>query len=350
LKGTLAVTALAGIGGKRVLAGTPTQDALIVDAMGEIRLVYDKALLGEILDSGLNAIGVTLADPKTYEREAYDVTRKGIEDYDKYIGENSDQLMKGYGVGDLEKAQKSGRLAIYYLTQNTTHFGRDLARVDEFYRLGQRILQMTYNYQNWAGAGCKERTGAGLTRFGLELVEKLDDIGMLIDLSHANMQTMSDTIRASSKPVHISHTACMAVNANERNTTDDNLRLLADNGGVVGICQIREFITPLRENNLPEYFKHIQHAINIAGIDHVAIGSDRDHRVVEMSAEYIAELKAEEGENMVVSHLPYYLEGLNGPRRAETIWDGLRNMGLGQGDVEKVMGLNLAELYKETLA
>ncbi|MGY8985559.1 MAG: dipeptidase [Sphingomonadales bacterium] len=349
-KNSIAVLAMSGMGYRFLWAQSNPQSSLIIDAMGEIRPVYDRKLLQEILSSGLNAISVTLTDPKSYEQEAYDWTVKGIEDYDKYISENSDLLMKATNFDDLAKAKESGKLGIYYLVQNTTHFGRDLDRVDEFYNLGQRISQMTYNYQNWVGSGCKEKNGSGLTRFGHELVEKLNDIGMLIDLSHANMRTMADTIKASNKQVHISHTACDAVNKNKRNTTDENLRLLAGKGGVVGICQIREFITPLKENNLFEYFKHIEHAINVAGIDHVAIGSDRDHRVVELSAEYIAELKAEEGENMVMSHLPYYLEGLNGPRRMETIWDGLVKRGYSEGDVEKVMGLNLGNLYKETLA
>lgn len=349
LKNVVAVSAMSGMGYKFAYAGTTPQEALIIDAMGEIRPVYDKALLREILASGLNAIGVTLADPKFYEKEGYDTTLQGIRDYDKYISENPDLLMKATSFDDLAKAKSSGKLAIYYLVQNTAHFGRDLKRVEEFYGLGQRISQMTYNYQNWVGSGCKEKNGSGLTRFGYEMVEKLNDIGMLIDLSHANMHTMADTIKASNKRVHISHTACDAVNANERNTTDENLKLLADHGGLVGICQIREFITHLKSDNLEEYFKHIDHAVNVAGVDHVCIGSDRDHRVVELSPEYIAELKAEEGENMVTSHLPYYLEGLNGPHRMTTIWDGLVKRGYSEGDVEKIMGLNLEDLYKDVL-
>ncbi len=160
--------------------------------------------------------------------------------------------------------------------------------VDFYCSLGVRSSQITYNHQNWAGAGCKERTGAGLTNFGLELVEKMNEAGMLIDLSHANMTTMVDTIKASRVPVIISHTACMSVYENTRNTTDVNMKLLADKGGVVGICQIRPFVSSLRKGSFEHYLDHIQHAIKVAGINHVGIGSDRDHRVIEMSDEYIA--------------------------------------------------------------
>ena len=107
--------------------------------------------------------------------------------------------------------------------------------------------ELTYNHQNWVGTGCKERTDAGLTTFGLELVEKMNDVGMLIDLSHANAATMADAIRASKVPVTISHTGCMSVYENVRNSTDESMKLLADRGGVVGICQIRPFLIRGRE-------------------------------------------------------------------------------------------------------
>ncbi len=117
----------------------------------------------------------------------------------------------------------------------------------------------------------------------------MNEQSMLIDTSHASMATMADAIAASRVPTHISHTACMSVYENVRNTTDTNLRALAEKGGVVGICQIRPFLTLEKTDTLDEYFKHIEHAINVAGIEHVSIGSDRDHRVVEVTPEYMAE-------------------------------------------------------------
>ena len=102
-----------------------------------------------------------------------------------------------------------------------------------------------------------------MTEFGRDVVAAMNELGMLVDLSHANMATMADAIEASSSPVVISHTACQSVHENERNTTDENLRRLADAGGVVGVCQIRPFLTELKQDNLPAYFDHLDHAINI---------------------------------------------------------------------------------------
>ena len=325
------------------------QQGMVFDAMGEVREIYTRELLQDMIDSGLNAITVTLCDPRTYEEEARKAAAKGIAMYDRYIQTHPDLLVKATCIADLNRARKEGKLAIFYLFQNTTQFGRDLNLVDKYYDMGVRSSQITYNHQNWAGTGCKERSNAGLTEFGLQLVSKLNESRMLIDLSHANMQTMEDTILASKVPVIVSHTACMSVYKNIRNTSDQNMRLLADHGGVVGMCQIRPFVSNLRAGSFQHYMDHIQHAVKVAGIDHVGIGSDRDHRVVQMTPEYTAELKRELGAGFNPDDWPLYMDELNGPRRNEVIWDGLKKRKFSDDQVEKIMGLNVARIYKEVI-
>ncbi len=328
---------------------SPTQKALIMDAMAEIRLTHTRELIKEVIDSGTNSVTVTLCDPKFQEQEAYELALAELLAYDRHIQKNSDLFIKATEVADVDKAKKEGKLALFYYYQNTTQFGRDLDNVDIFYNLGMRSCQLTYNHQNWVGAGCKERTGAGLTFFGLEMIEKMNELGILIDLSHASMKTMSDAIEASKTPVIVSHTGCMDLYKNVRNTTDANLRKLAQKDGIVGICQIRPFITSKKRDNLAEYFKHINDAINVAGIDHVCIGSDRDHRVIKDTPEEMALLHQEEGPNFVDDDWPLFMTSLNGPRRMEVVWDGLKKMGLSETEVDKIMGLNLYRLYREVI-
>lgn len=347
LKGAAATAALGASG--RGFAAESTRSVLVFDAMGEIREVYDHALLGEMLDSGLNAITKTMCDPKTFDREALDAALEGIRSFDRWIAANPRHVLKATSVADLDRAQAEGRIAVFYLIQNSTPFGKDLDMVDTFYGLGLRSVQVTYNYQNWVGAGCKERTGAGLSEFGLQMVEKLNDCNMLIDCSHANMQTMADTIQASQAPVIVSHTGCLALHDNIRNTTDENLKLLADNGGVVGIDQIRPHITTLKEGALQHYLDHVEHAVGVCGVDHVGIGSDRDHRYIDLTPEYLDELRAEQGANLNEDELPWFMPELNGPRRMETIWDGLKARGHSDANVEKIMGANVRRIYAETI-
>jgi len=321
----------------------------VFDALGEIRFTHGMDLIDEILDSGTDAIAVTLCDPKNYGETACDDATRAALAYDKHIADHGDHLLKAVSIDDALEAERSGKLGIFYQLQNATPVQRDLDRVQLFHALGVRSIQLTYNYQNYVGSGCRERDDRGVTEFGRELIERMNDVGMLIDTSHASMATMSDAIEMSRTPIIISHTCCEAVHSHVRNTTDENLHKLAEHGGVVGICQIRPFFTAETTNNLGFYFDHIDHAVKVAGIDHVCIGSDRDHRVIEDDPEEIRVLQEEEGPQFQPEHWPLYVSELNGPRRMEVVLDGLSKRGYSDGDVEKIASGNLKRLYTDVV-
>jgi membrane dipeptidase len=323
------------------------REPLVMDAMGELRPEYGDALLRDMLGSGLDSITVTLCDPKFEGAAALETAVDGLLDYDRLIASRPRQLLKATSVADVDRARREGRLAVFYLYQNTTQFGDDLDRVDLFHRLGLRSCQLTYNDRNLAGAGC--RATGRLTEFGRRLIERMNERRMLLDLSHVNMETMADAIASSRAAAVISHTGCAAVHEHVRNTTDANLRALADGGGVVGICQIRPFITYKKSDNLEPYIDHIDHAVRVAGMEHVCIGSDRDHRVIVMTPEYIAELKREEGSQVADADLPLFIEALNGPRRMEVVRAGLEKRKYAAADVDRIMGGNLYRLYRDVI-
>ena len=324
--------------------------ALIMDAMGELRPIYDRSLVRQMLASGTDAITVTLCDPKAVGAEALALAIDGLMEYDRYLTEHPDLFIKATTVADVDAARRSGRMAVFYLYQNATQFDDDLDRIEMFFKLGLTSCQVTYNDRNLAGVGCRaEGDDGGLTEFGRAMIDRMNAAGVLVDLSHANARTMADTISHSRMPVIISHTGCKAAYDHVRNTSDANLRLLAERGGVVGICQLRPFLTVKKRDNLHAYFDHIDHAVQTCGVDHVCIGSDRDHRVIEMTPEYEAELRAEEGSQVVSSELPYFIDELNGPRRMEVVWDGLVGRGYSEDVVEKIMGQNLYRLYAEVI-
>jgi membrane dipeptidase len=324
--------------------------ALIMDAMGELRPIYEASLVREMLASGMDSITVTLCDPKPTGSEAVELAIDGLLEYDRMIARHPQLLVKATSVGDVVTARESGRMAVFYLYQNAEQFGDDLDRVDMFYRLGLRSSQLTYNERNRFGVGCRTQgDSGGLTDAGRALVERMNDVGMLVDLAHANERTMAAIIAHSRMPVINSHTGCDAVHPHVRNMSDANMRATSRRGGVVGVCQLRPFLTYEKSDNLHAYFDHIDHAVNVCGIEHVCIGSDRDHRVIVMTPEYEAELRAEEGSQVVSSELPYFIDELNGPRRMEVVWDGLVARGYSEDEVERIMGLNLLRLYGEVI-
>lgn len=341
--------AAAAIAVPTTMWGQQPKPSIVFDAMGEIRTIYTPELIKEILGSGTRAIAITLSDPKVIGQAGYELTLEEIKAYDTYFAQHPGLFIKATRLADIDRARAENKLAVFYLIQNASPIDQDWSRFDNLYTLGLRSIQLTYNHRNLVGDGCKERTDAGLSLFGLELIDRMNTRNMLIDLSHAGMATMKEAINASRKPVIISHTCCRALYDNVRNTTDENLKLLADRGGVVGICQIRVFMTPEKKDNLEVYLKHIDHAVKVAGIDHVAIGSDRDHRVIPDNEDEIKQLLKEEGANFIPDDWPLYLEKLNGPRRMEVIWDGLLKRGYKSTDAERIIGVNLHRLYKEVI-
>jgi len=328
----------------------PNPRALIMDAMGELRPIYEPPLVHEMLASGIDAITVTLCDPKPVGAEALEAAVDGLMEYDRYLAAHPALFVKATSVADVDEARRSGRMAVFYLYQNSVQFAEDLDRVEMFRALGLTSCQITYNERNFAGVGCRAGDDeGGLTDFGRRLIDRLNATGILVDLAHANEKTMADTIAHSRMPVINSHTGCDAVHPHLRNMSDANMRAVAEHGGVVGICQLRPFLTEKKSDNLHAYFDHIVHAVDVCGVEHVCIGSDRDHRVIVMTPEYEAELRAEEGSQVSSSELPYFIDELNGPRRMEVVWDGILARGFSESDVEKIMGLNQYRVYREVI-
>ncbi len=320
---------------------------LMLDANGEIRRIYPPALIREILASGTNMVAITVTDPKEYGGNALAALLADVREYDRYFA--APQFLRVLQTADVDRARAEGKLGILYQIQNAAPLERDAGRVETLRAVGIRSIQLTYNHRNFVGDGCFEPSDAGLSEFGREVIAAMNQARMLVDLSHGGMRTIAEAIAESKKPVVISHTACRAVFQHRRGVTDAVLRAIGEKGGFVGMAQIRTFLTTERSNNLRFYLDHIDHAVKTAGIDHVGIGSDRDHRVIPDTKEEIEVLLKEEGVQFQPADWPLYLEGLNGPRRMERVWDELKKRGYSEDRVEKILGRNLYRVYSESI-
>ena len=334
----------------RSSAMAQSRKTVIIDGMGEIRLEYPMSLITEVINSGMTAVMITIGTPTVHGWAAYDEVINELAAYERHIDTHRDYFIKATKIEDIDTALQSGKLALLYLFQNTTPIGKDLKRLDLFYNFGVRSIQLTYNSRNLVGDGCMERVDAGLSEYGIELVEAMNEKGMIIDLSHAGMQTMADGIRYSRAPVVVSHSGCKSVYEHVRSTTDENIRALANKGGVIGIFQINPNLGPSERNTLDQYLDHIDHAVKVGGIDHVGIGSDREHMTIPDTEE---ERKRLEAEMALVSnkkiHWPFFLTELNHARRMETIHAGLQKRGYSSGSIDKILGGNFYRVYKEVI-
>ncbi len=229
----------------------------------------------------------------------------------------------------IEAAKQDGKVAALLVIENSEALEGSLNVLRGFYDLGVRSIVLTHNLSTWAAAGNAEaRCGGGLTCFGVALVEAMNRLGMLVDVSHISERGFWDTLEVTRKPVIASHSCCAALCPHSRNLTNEQLRALAENGGVVGITFVPPFLDPAWEParwpqvpSLDCLLNHVDHAVRVAGIDHVGFGSDFD------------------GGGTALRDAGEY------PRLTE----GLLRRGYAEADVRKLLGENILHVLRETL-
>lgn len=335
-------------------AQSPNANRLVIDGLGEINLDYEAALLDEIRASGMRGCVVTLGNPALQTpSDAYADMEKERQGHEARFKTMPDRLMRATSVKDLDAAAQRKAIGLIYYLQNITLIGDDLEKLNDLKDKGIRIIQLTYNMRNLVGDGCLERQNSGLSTFGVELVQRMNAMSLLVDLSHCGDATTLDGIAQSKKPVAITHSACRAVFEHPRNKTDATLRALADRGGVVGIFQINPYLGARERNTLDDFLAHIDHAVKVAGVEHVGIGSDREHRRIpdtpEAKQKLIDELSRLRPVNAASFRWPFFILELNHPRRMETIADGLAKRGYKGDAIDKILGRNFYRLFQDTL-
>ncbi len=311
------------------------------------------AQIADVRASGITAVNLTVGALGS-GADVFEETFKTIGEWEQQIDAHPDVLMRIKSAADLDQAKASRRLGIVYGFQDATPLGDDPGRVELFHHFGVRIIQLTYNRRNLLGDGCLEPADAGLSLLGRQVVERMSQLGVLVDLSHCGHRTTLDGIAASKKPVAITHAGCAAVADLPRNKTDEELRRLADKGGVMGIY----FMPFLRTKGQPmaaDLIRHIEHAVNVAGEDHVGLGTDGGISGIELTPEFIKHhredvqnrrrlgISAPGEEEDVYTFLP----DLNTPRRFETLAAMLRERGHSRARIEKILGGNFARLFRE---
>ena len=223
--------------------------------------------------------GVTVACG-TYEAvgapdAAYDNAVKGISEAHSIIGALDGELILVRTADDIERAQETGVHGLVIDFQNTTPFGSDLDRINYFHGLGLRMVQLTYNLRNLVGDGCTEIYKTGLTYYGREVVRRLNDLNMIVDVSHCSEQVGWDAIDVSTALVIVSHSSSAAVCYHDRGKSDELARAIADNGGFFGVVIVPGFLQETPEGTLDDFTRHLEHLIDVMGIDHVGIGTDK---------------------------------------------------------------------------
>jgi membrane dipeptidase len=208
--------------------------------------------------------------------EDYAAAVKWAAEWSGFIASYDQWFLRIDDARDFERAKAEGKVGIMLTLQNSDHF-RTPADVNEFYALGQRLSQLTYNFQNRIGSGFLEQVDSGLTVFGQSIVDRMQAVGMAVDVSHCGDRTTLDTLSAAKRPVVFSHASCRAlVPGHLRCKTDEMIRKMAATGGVMGIPFLRFVIKATEPVTIEDVLDHFDHVAKLVGVEHVGVGSDMD--------------------------------------------------------------------------
>ncbi len=345
----LIINALGGLENPNRVPKEPAPGAVIAPTTADD---VDARAIADSLASGLTAVNVTLGYVAG-AMEPFEHTIREIGVWDRIIRENP-QLLKVFTVADILRARAERRLGIIYGFQNATQVGADPARIDIFADLGVRVIQLTYNPRNQLGDGSIVTENHGLTPLGREVVARLNARRVMVDLSHSGEQTCLDAARASTQPISINHTGCRALMDLPRNKTDAELRLVAERGGFVGIY-FMPFLHPTGHATAEDVVRHLEHAVNVCGEDHVGIGTDgsvtsiddldgyRARNLKENAARTKAGIAAP-GEGPGVFPFVVDLRGVDQFRKLARL---LTARGFSGGRIEKILGGNFLRFARD---
>ena len=260
------------------------------------------------------------------------------------IASNPDYFVRIDTREKLKTISQLNKIGMLITNQDSKHF-ESLDDVDLFYSLGQRVSQITYNDKNNLGCGAFEDSDSGLTKYGKLVIQRMNQVGMGVDVSHCGDKTTIDSINESQKPVLITHGACRSLAKNiARAKTDDAIKLMAKTGGVIGIPILRFMISESEPVSIEDYVNHIDHVAQLVGIDHIGIGSDQGLYTEDYLPKTIRKQRLDNAPKKYQTHTnkDYLLtiEKLNHPHRLYDITESLISRGYRDEDIKKILGNN----------
>ena len=337
--------------------------AIVIDALDVS--VMNRVHLEHMHEGGVTAANytITLGDGPEFH-ETVDLIRA----MDAVLEANADIARNVRTIDEIHAAKRENRVGIIYGFQNATPFQRDERLVAVFHALGVRIVQVAYMTGNLLADGCLEPRNAGLTLFGRAIIDELNRLGMLVDLSHVGERSTLEAIDHSAKPVAFTHANIRAIANTPRNKRDEPLKALAARGGVVGFTSLPGFVAnDPRTATLERYLDHVDYAVQLLGIEHVGLGLDFVEGHIEGSlqptapkwgganvpdgtvglAVMLPEVPKERIVEMV--HRPY-ADGIASSDQFPNITDGLLRRGYSEPDVLAILGGNWLRLLGEVWA
>ena len=254
----------------------------------------------------------------------------------------SDQAVLVTSANEIQTAKQQGKVG-FMPTLEHLAIGSELEHIDTFYAMGIRLAGLTYNRKNFIGDGQNERNDGGLSDFGIEVVDRMNRLGMAIDVSHASFKTAMDAIHFSQVPISFSHNAAYTLRPTARTRNDEELKACAEKGGIIAITAVPNALSDDPEQDIDCVLDHYDYMVNLVGVDHVGIGTDTN------IGDHVAFHRVMLGRD--ASQLPApYLNGLESPADGKNIIRGLIRRDYSDIDVKKLVGGNALEFFRRVMA
>src|SRR5687767_2807177 len=300
-------------------------------------------------DSGINIIHPAIGLGGT---NAFETALRWFASWNAFIANNDVYFMRIDSASDIDRVKKSGKLGVVLGLQNAQHF-RNPADVDFFRSIGQRVSQLTYNSRNLIGNGATERRDEGISDFGVAIIERMNKVGMAIDVSHCGDRTTLDAFEISKKPVLITHSNARALApGHPRCKSDEAIRAAGKAGSVMGITGVRMFVKNDEPTTIEHALDHYDHVKKLIGPEHLGVGSDidlngYDDMPPELNKQLRAGYKGSYGFREKID-----IEGLSHPKRMYDLTEGLIRRKYTDAEIEGILGGNfirvLSEIWKRS--
>ena len=232
--------------------------------------------LPRLVEAGVNAVALALFTPDEHVEQVTSYTRALLRTLERLVAANRG-LVLARSASEIERAAAAGVTAAFVTIEGGEAIGTSMETLHEFYEDGVRLMTLTWNRRNAIARAVGAEGDDGLSDFGREVVLEMERVGMLVDVSHLCDQALDDVLKVATRPLVASHSNARAICNHRRNLTDDQLREIAAKGGLIGLTFPGVFVDPAPANvTMARLFDHLNRMIDVAGVDHVGIGSDFD--------------------------------------------------------------------------
>jgi membrane dipeptidase len=284
--------------------------------------------------------GITVAMSTIASNDQFRSALNNILDFHERF-ETDTRLLLVTQVDDIYKAKKEGKIGVGLHFQNTRPIEYDVRLLDVFYKLGVRVIQLTYNEKNMVGDGCTEITDCGLSKFGKKLIKRMNKLGMLVDLTHVGHRTSMEAMEVSDAPVIFSHSNAWKVCPSKRNLKDDQILALAKKNGVIGMNVYPAFVKRVKPT-LNDLLDHVDYYAKLIGTDHIGIGFDfSDPGTIK---DFLYWGYDEDTYLKPPFNHPKNIEDIS---KAPNFTAGLIARGYSESDIKKILGENFIRVFKE---